>query len=146
MKNKLSKSQTMIISKLIDKYERSKSYRNENAVRQYFSIKPCEVLTDYDSDFADVDIVRHFEYEINELEKLHLITTKTSNGYIKAIYANDSNWDSLYQAIGRQPQRDIIATQLEILKSKSYVNEITELFVTDQIKRLETGCLMVLRK
>ena len=55
---KLSSNQKKILSRLIKKYENSKTYMDENKVIQKFYIKPAEVMKNYNSDFADLDNLR----------------------------------------------------------------------------------------
>ena len=52
---KLNKRQKDVLKALLDKYEKSKTYRGENAVNQSFQVKPVDFFKDYDSDFANLD-------------------------------------------------------------------------------------------
>ena len=52
---KLNKRQKEILKALLNKYEKSKTYRGENMVNQSFQVKPKDFFKEYDSDFADLD-------------------------------------------------------------------------------------------
>ncbi len=61
------------MEKLIDQYERSKTYRGTNQLTQSFSVAPERIFTQYDSDYADVNQIHDFEnmgYMLQEKKKL----------------------------------------------------------------------------
>ena len=53
----MRKEQTLLLNKLIDKYERSKTFQGDNKVIQKFSIRPEKVFPAYvdDSQFEAFD-------------------------------------------------------------------------------------------
>ncbi|MBR5336435.1 MAG: hypothetical protein IK152_00430 [Lachnospiraceae bacterium] len=52
---KLNKRQKDLLKALLDKFEKSKTYRGENAVNQSFQVKPEDFFKDYDSDFSNLE-------------------------------------------------------------------------------------------
>ena len=69
----LNSRQKLILEKLLHKYESSKTYKGENAVRQSFSISPSDVYPNYDNDFEDPNSIEDFEKELNVLKTENLI-------------------------------------------------------------------------
>ena len=65
----LSQWQKKVLESLLNQYENSKTYREKNKVTQTFSVSPAKVFPDYDSDFADIDLVHDFEGQMKELEQ-----------------------------------------------------------------------------
>ena len=65
----LREFQKKVLELLLDKYEDSKTYAGENRVSQSFSVLPSKVFGSYDSDYEDVDLVRDFESQMEELER-----------------------------------------------------------------------------
>ena len=52
---KLSKNQRLLLEKLMDKYEGSKSYGIGEDYTKLPMVKTTDIYKDYDNDFADVD-------------------------------------------------------------------------------------------
>lgn len=77
MNLKLNSIQKQIINSLLDKYESSKSYTGQNLVEQNYYLDPTNIYKDYESDFADIDIVQKFEDSVFELQKKDLISVAT---------------------------------------------------------------------
>ena len=71
-----SEEQKRLLENLLNQYEKSKTYTGENKISQTFGAAPGKIFPGYDSDFADVDSVRDFEYQMEELEAVGLITRK----------------------------------------------------------------------
>jgi hypothetical protein len=67
-KKEITKYQRKVLSLLLNKYERSKTYSGDNKVNQSFTIRPDSVFREYYSDFADSGEIRNFHQEMEELE------------------------------------------------------------------------------
>ena len=91
MQYKLSKWQKAALEKLVDQYERSKTYRGENQVFQTFAIGPQKVFSSYDSDYTNVDDVHDFENQMKELEQKGLLFIKWERHEIQNLMANQQN-------------------------------------------------------
>ena len=134
---KLNKRQKDVIRALLDKFEKSKTYRGENVVNQSFQVKPSEFYKDYDSDFADLDEQEDFERELRVLEDAGLILLSGKNGVIKAIGMVLSEQGSYYALLGRTELKQLESRRIEMYKSFLGKNEVTDLFCKTQIDRLE---------
>ena len=134
---KLNKRQKDVLKALLDKFEKSKTYRGENAVNQSFQVKPEDFFKDYDSDFANLDEQEDFERELHILEEAGLIQLSKKNGIIKSIGMILSEQDSYYALLGRTELKHLESSQIEMYKSYLGKNKALDSFCKAQIKRLE---------
>ncbi|WP_026489905.1 Wadjet anti-phage system protein JetD domain-containing protein [Butyrivibrio sp. XBB1001] len=134
---KLNKRQKEVLKALLDKFEKSKTYRGENTVNQSFKVKPSDFFRDYDSDFANLDEQGDFERELCGLEDAGLIYLSKSNGVIKSIDMVITAQDSFYSILGRTELKQLEDSQISMYKSHLGENEVLDLFCKTQIKRLE---------
>ena len=70
MRSNFTAMQRKALEILLNKYENSKTYKGENQVQQSFAVAPTALMPEYDSDFANVDKLRLFESELEELGSL----------------------------------------------------------------------------
>lgn len=142
MQDKLSKNQKTVLSKLLDKYERSKMYDGDCKVNRHIYLLPTDIFEDYDSDFADVDKVNQFEDELRELEEKGLIDISyDKNSVVKKILTVPEKWDIYYTLLGRVTKKDIITEQKTYLENVIYSNkdDIVLQFCEEQLQRLQQG-------
>ena len=134
---KLNKRQKDVLKALLDKFEKSKTYRGENAVNQSFQAKPEDFFKDYDSDFANLDEQEDFERDLSGLEDAGLIRLSKKNGVIKSIGMVLSAQESYYALLGRTELKQQESSQIEMYRSFLGRNEVLDSFCKAQIKRLE---------
>ena len=134
---KLNKRQKAVLGALLDKFERSKSYRGENAVNQSFQVKPTDFFKDYDSDFANLDEQEDFERELRELEKAGLTALSCKNSVIKSINMVLPAQDRIYSLLNRTGLKDLEKDQIDMYVSCMGMNDVLDSFCKAQIKRLE---------
>jgi len=134
---KLNKRQKEVLKALLDKFEKSKTYRGENAVNQSFKVKPSDFFRDYDSDFANLDEQEDFERELRGLEDAGLIQLSKKNGVIKSIDMVPVALDFFYSLLGRTELKELENSQIAMYESHLGKYEVVDLFCKTQIKRLE---------
>lgn len=139
MRYKLSKWQKAVLEKLVDQYERSKTYRGENQVLQTFAIGPEKVFFSYVSDYANVDDVHDFENQMRELEQKGLLLIKWEGHEIQNLAANQQKWKDIYEILERRELRHLEEEQIRLYKSYLGYHTILEDFCQEQIGRLEEG-------
>ena len=71
----LNDIQKSILGILLDKYNKSKTFKGNNKVKQNFYVKPEDVFPEYNDDFADTALIAEFESDVDELERAGLIKT-----------------------------------------------------------------------
>lgn len=139
MQFKISKWQRETLEKLVDQYEKSKTYRGENQVTQAFTIVPEKIFSNYASDYVNVDDVRDFECQMKELEQKGIISIQWENHVIQHLAANPQKWEETYEVLGRKELRYLEGEQIALYKGYLDYNEILDCFCREQIKRLEEG-------
>lgn len=134
---KLNKRQKDVLKSLLDKFEKSKTYRGENAVNQSFQVKPTDFFKDYDSDFANLDEQEDYERDLHVLEDIGLIALTCKNGVIKSISMVQSAQDTFYSILGRTELKDLEKDQIDMYMAHLGKNTVLDSFCKAQIKRLE---------
>ncbi len=134
---KLNKRQKDVLKALLDKFEKSKTYRGENAVNQSFQVRPADFFRDYDSDFANLDEQGDFERELHVLEDAGLIALSCKNGVIKSISMVQSAQGTFYSLLGRTELKDLEKDQIDMYMAHLGKNAVLDSFCKAQIKRLE---------
>lgn len=134
---KLNKRQKDILKALLNKFEKSKTYRGENMVNQSFQAKPGDFFREYDSDFADLDEQADFERDLSALEAAGLISLNRKNGIIKTIRMVVSAQDSYYTLLGRTELKELERSQIVMYESFLEKNVVLDKFCNVQIQRLQ---------
>ena len=136
-----SKIQKEILARLLQKYENSKTYANENAIKQSFSVRPEDFMKDYQSDFTDIAKIAEFEQHIALLEEEKFVETKRKNGRIQKISAilDEENWKKIRSILGVKEKKEAIEEEKLFYRQFLQENEIIKNFCTVQIERLENG-------
>ena len=132
--------QKQILEKLLHKYESSKTYKGENAVRQSFSILPTDVYQKYDNDFEDPNSIEDFEKELEILESEKLIVTEIRNRRVAKITANttDDIWPKIRSILGVKERKLQQQEELDFYKRFLSKDPIIADFCKAQISRIET--------
>jgi hypothetical protein len=139
MNLRLNSIQKQIINSLLDKYENSKSYTGQNVVTQNYYLFPTNIYKDYESDFADVDLVQKFEDAVFELQKEDLISVEKKNGAIMKIVAIKDAISWYYDLVNRREICEIQDDQINYYRSCIGTNSIIDKFCSYQIERLSIG-------
>ncbi len=134
---KLNKRQKDILKALLNKFEKSKTYRGENMVNQSFQVKPGDFFEEYDSDFADLDEQADFERDLSALEAAGLISLNRKNGIIKTISMVVSAQDSYYTLLGRTELKELERSQIAMYEAFLGKNVVLDKFCNAQIQRLQ---------
>ncbi len=134
---KLNKRQKDVLKALLDKFEKSKTYRGENTVNQSFQVKPADFFKEYDSDFANLDEQGDFERELHMLEDAGMVRLSCKNGIIKSISMVQSEQDMFYSLLGRTELKDLEKDQIDVYTAYLNKNDVLDSFCKAQIKRLE---------
>lgn len=135
----LSKWQKAALTRLLDQYERSKTYRGENQVRQTFSLEPQRVFAEYNSDYADVNLVHTFEGQMKKLEQMGFVSIQWNGHEIERLIANTQKWDEAYRVLGRKERRRLEKEQIALYQGFMGIHELLSHFCEDQVRRLTEG-------
>lgn len=142
-------NQRIILSSLIDMYEKSATFRGENKVRQRFMKKPEELFPKY-ADEREYEYFVELNQDIRDLQKKGFIETNDSNMKINCIILNTDKISEIYELIGRKPKKDTIYELKLFLDDKGQIlrlagsSDLTDIlikYLTEQKKRLGKGKL-----
>ncbi|MCM1180555.1 MAG: DUF2220 domain-containing protein [Clostridium sp.] len=138
MNLKLNRNQRQVLWSLLNCYEKSKTYKNENVRKQSFSIEPKKIYPDYNGDFADVDVVNQFNRDMNWLEKNGFVILKIgkNSNQIEKIILNLELLKSTYALLDRKDITEIRSAQIELYKQYRGIHPIIDAFCDKQIERL----------
>ena len=135
----INRVQKSILSYLLDKYEKSKTYSGENLVTQKFVASPDKFLPEYYDDFADVDTINEFESSIAALEQKGLVEVERKVNTITRIIAVNEKTTDYYSLIGRTEIKAIRNDQILMYFSFKGKHEVLDSFCDSQIHRLKNG-------
>ena len=139
MKFDLTKTQHKLLEILLDKYENSKTYKGENQVQQSFAVAPTVLMTEYDSDFANVDKLRLFESELEELASQGLIYMEKRGVVIRRIVLNIGAIPRFYEILSRKDKNALIQEQLDFYAGYLDKDALVSRFCAEQMELLHLG-------
>ena len=138
---KFNSNQKRTFKKLITKYENSKTYEESNKVKQRFYIKPSEILKNYYSDFADVDIIEDFDNDISVLasEGFVDILFKKNSSVIDKIYLNVDKAEEIRNIIGVKEKKQIKKEELTFFEEFLGRGGFNEWYSIQEIDKINQG-------
>ena len=108
--------QQVVLNKLLDKYEKSKTFIGTNQVNQTFSKKISEMFPKYNDD-AEYDLFCDVNEALKDLEKKELIVISYKRGdIINMVSLNVAKLDECYSIVSREPKKDEHRWLLDTMK------------------------------
>ncbi|WP_159433331.1 Wadjet anti-phage system protein JetD domain-containing protein [Fibrobacter sp. UWEL] len=125
----------------MQKYEKSKSYKGENSVRQSFAVEPSKIFAQYEDDFADVDEVKNFEQEAALLQQEGFVEIVCSGNRIAKILAVDTEnaWNQIRDILGVKEKKVLQQEALDFYASCLEKHAVISCFCKAQIERINQG-------
>ncbi len=111
----MTEKQRKILNTLIDKYERSATFRGESKVKQSFSADPAKLFPKY-SDEGEYDYFISVNQDIRDLEKAGYVRCSGINLRIDTVVLNTDMICDIYRELGRRAKKDSIAVLKEFLE------------------------------
>ncbi len=100
------KIQDIVLNKLLDKYEKSKTFTGTNQMNQSFGKRVSEMFSKYNDD-AEYELFCDVNEALHKLEMLQYISIIYERGdIINMVSLNVANLDEIYEFVGREPKRD----------------------------------------
>ncbi|MBZ9689784.1 DUF2220 domain-containing protein [Clostridium estertheticum] len=135
----ISKYERGIIDKLLDKYEKSKSFTGENKVNQKFSIKITSLFSKY-IDHSNYEIFQGVNEAIDILVRKQFIIAKANSANVyNDVLLNLAELEQVYEYIGRMAKKDINKSVLKLLENYKNRNEILNRYCETQYKRINSN-------
>lgn len=132
----LSRTQKSVLDTLLDRYEKSRTYRNENSVTQSFRAKPDEFFKDYDSDFVDIEEQAEFEHELEILKDNDFISLSRVNGIVTSVVLNTDKVEDIYRILNRTELKTFEKEQLQMYSNAIGKNPTLDAYCKAQIERI----------
>lgn len=100
------KIQQTVINKLLDKYEKSKTFTGTNQVNQSFGRKVAELFPKYKDD-AEYEVFCEINEALDDLRSLGLVNLLMKHGeIIDTVSLNVERLENCYEFTGREPKRE----------------------------------------
>jgi hypothetical protein len=132
----MTKYENEIINKLIDKYEKSKSFIGDNKVNQNFSVKVTSLFPKY-NDHSNYDVFNCVNEAINILARKNLVISKQNEAHLyNSITLDLDNLEAAYNYIGRKSKKNINEKVIELLEKYKVKNEILNGYCNEQFERI----------
>ena len=133
----LRKFQKKVLELLLDKYEDSKTFLGENQIAQSFSVLPSKVFASYDSDYTDIDLVRDFESQMEELDREGLLEIRRGRRGMEKLVAIPERWEVYYVLLQREDKHTLRQKQEAMYQSFLGIHPILDSFCQEQNQRLD---------
>ena len=134
--------ESKILNTLLDQYEKSKTFSDENKVNQNFKIFVGKFFPKY-NDSAEYDFYAELNAQVENLEKKNFVTAqKEKSGKIKSVTLNqnESVLSTIYTYLHRTPrketQSDLIQVFEEFADKEKIENSPLQAFLEEQKSRI----------
>lgn len=135
----INKYEKEIINKLIDKYEKSKSFTGENKVNQKFSVKVSYLFTKY-ADHSNYEVFQGINETIDNLMRKSFVMAKADSAHVyNNVVLNVDALEEIYKYISRVPKKDINKSVLKLIENYKGRNEILDRYCSVQYERINTN-------
>ena len=135
----INKYEGIIVNKLLDKYEKSKSFIVDNKINQKFAIKVSGIFPNY-TDHSNYEMFEAVNEAIDVLNRKQLIIARANSAFVyQDIALNLDQLGQSYEHIRRVPKKDSNTSLSELLKTYSEKNEILNRYCEAQIKRMNSN-------
>ena len=132
----ISSYERVILDKLLDKYEKSKSFSGNNKVRQKFSVRISAMIPRY-GDHANYEIFSTVNEAVDILCRKELIRGKSSSANVfNELVLDLDHLDQAYAYADRQPKKESHQAVLQLLEKFQEKNDILKRFCQAQVERI----------
>lgn len=132
----INKYERLILEKLLDKYEKSKSFTGDNKVNQKFSLKVNSLFPKY-KDHSDYEVFHTINESVDILVRKQFIIAKvnSANVYNDVVLILDK-LEQIYGYTGRVPKKNINVSLLQLMEKYKDKNEILNRYCKTQHHRI----------
>ena len=124
------KIQDIVLNKLLDKYEKSKTFTGTNQMNQSFGKRISELFSKYNDD-AEYELFCDVNEAMHSLEALQYISITYERGdIINMVSLNVAKLQDIYEFVGREPKREEHSWLIDtMLAFESKVNNNPRLYL-----------------
>ncbi|MBQ8162262.1 MAG: DUF2399 domain-containing protein [Clostridia bacterium] len=137
----LNHQQEEVLTRLLDKWERTKECRSSLPPARVIRLLPQDVMKNYHDDGLDPDDVKLFHQHLEDLREAGYVTLLWEKGsayhsVLRSIDLNPSALDRVYQALGRENLAARTQREIDCRKALLGKSPITDRFLLQQIDLL----------
>lgn len=135
----MTEYQEKLLNRLIDSYEKSRTYMGTNKTRQRFTIEISKLFPEYadESDFASFQKINS---DMQELKDIRFISLKIRSGeMIDKAELNVPLLDDIYNFLGRKPKKDTYAEALELFNKYKGFDPVLDRFCEEQTANIRAN-------
>lgn len=135
----INRYENEIINKLINKYEKSKSFTGENKVNQKFSVKVSSLFIKY-GDHSNYEVFQGVNEAIDNLMRKSFVIAKANSAHVYSnVVLNVDTLTEIYKYVSRVPKKDINKSVLKLMENYKERNEILDRYCSVQYERINSN-------
>lgn len=135
----MTEYQEKLLNRLIDSYEKSRTYMGTNKNRQHFTIEISKLFPEY-ADESDFSSFKKINSDMQELEDIRFISLKIRSGeMIDKAELNVPLLDNIYNFLGRKPKKDTYAEALELFDKYKGFDPVLDSFCEEQTANIRAN-------
>ena len=128
--------ESLIINKLLDKFERSKSFIGDNKVNQRFIVKVSSLFPQYE-DHSNYEAFNSINEAIDILARKQFVFAEANSAKVfKDIVLNLNSLEQAYKYVGRSPKKDTHSSVLHLMEKYKSRNAILLKYCIAQCERI----------
>jgi hypothetical protein len=128
-----------ILNSLLDKFEKSRSFINENRINQTFFVNASSLFPKY-SDHSDYDTFKNLNEAVDILVRKSFVLARPDRaGVFKKIVLNINEIENIYNYAGRVSKDSINRKLISLFESFENSNPVIKSFCLDQYERIRSN-------
>jgi len=135
----ISKYENIIINKLLDKYEKSKSFTGDNKVNQKFSEKIPSLFSKY-IDHSNFEVFNEVNEAVDILVRKNFIVAKANSAKVYCdVLLNVDSLETVYEYVSRIPKKNVNESVLQLMEDYKSRNQVLNSYCEAQCERINTN-------
>lgn len=135
----IMKYEVKILNHLLDKYEKSKTFRGDNRIQQKFTVKVDVLFPDY-KDHSNIQGFEMINQAVDQLARENIVRAKFNKARVcSQVSLNMDSLDQAYKKAGRTSKKAINQGIILVLEEYRDANDILNSFVEKQLQRIKNN-------
>ena len=135
----IKKYELIILNQLLDKYEKSKTFRGDNRVQQKFTVKVDAIFPDY-KEHSNIEGFEMINQAVEQLVRENIVRAKFNKAKVcSQVTLNQSSLDGAYKKAARTSKKAINEDIIGVLEKYRDENDILNSFVEKQLQRIKNN-------
>lgn len=135
----IKKYELIILNQLLDKYEKSKTFRGDNRVQQKFTVKVDAIFPDY-KEHSNIEGFEMINQAVEQLVRENIVRAKFNKAKVcSQVTLNQSSLDGAYKKAARTSKKATNEDIINVLEKYRDENDILNSFVEKQLQRIKNN-------